>query len=421
MLGATRTIIALPSATLATPNTVLDTLPPPDVMTGSDAFMTPSRPGSLALGMGISVALPATLFGEAQAAVKKTAPQNPQTTNLLCQPVQNAKVTTEMVEQKDAPDEIPTWTQYALKAGGASLVAATTWIIYKRLFAVKKDSYINHFAGPNEGRRAIATGLYRGSVIAMGAVSASLILMILGVNIWSLISSLGLFSAVLAFATKDILSNLIGGIFIRADNYFEVGQLVRIGTSHKGRVTKIGSTKTELACVDDEGNKITLKLNNGEIYKMPVEIVTIDEDLVDSIQVGSWFSHGKDLTARVTGKNEYCLFWESRDANGHSQFGLIRHEDLNPKYFRNLGNTLHRMEISKTLWIETGDTVIIDDTSGTIQEITPKNVILRTGPGKTRSYPRNKLIDDASIEIVARAVDPLVNASEDIPPVHDEN
>jgi small conductance mechanosensitive channel len=71
------------------------------------------------------------------------------------------------------------------------------------------------------------------------------ILSILGIDLQSLILSLGLASVAVSLAAKDTLSNIISGVIIILEKKFKVGDLIEI-EGQMGRVIKIGIKSVEL-------------------------------------------------------------------------------------------------------------------------------------------------------------------------------
>ncbi|MDO5826122.1 MAG: hypothetical protein BZ137_00085 [Methanosphaera sp. rholeuAM130] len=71
------------------------------------------------------------------------------------------------------------------------------------------------------------------------------ILSILGIDLQSLILSLGLASVVISLAAKDTISNIISGIIIIVEKKFKVGDLIEID-GQLGKVKRIGLKSVEL-------------------------------------------------------------------------------------------------------------------------------------------------------------------------------
>ncbi len=71
------------------------------------------------------------------------------------------------------------------------------------------------------------------------------ILEVLGIDLHSLILSVGLVSLAVTLAAKDTLSNVISGIIILIEKRFVIGDMIEID-GHKGQVKKIGFKSVEL-------------------------------------------------------------------------------------------------------------------------------------------------------------------------------
>ena len=71
------------------------------------------------------------------------------------------------------------------------------------------------------------------------------VLEVLGIDLHSLIVSLGLVSLAVTLAAKDSLSNVISGIIILLEKRFVIGDMIEID-GHKGQVKKIGFKSVEL-------------------------------------------------------------------------------------------------------------------------------------------------------------------------------
>jgi len=69
---------------------------------------------------------------------------------------------------------------------------------------------------------------------------------IFGIDFRSIFVSIGIVSIIISFATKDILSNFISGIFIISDQNIKVGDTIEIG-SIKGKIEKISFRTTTIA------------------------------------------------------------------------------------------------------------------------------------------------------------------------------
>lgn len=85
-------------------------------------------------------------------------------------------------------------------------------------------------------------------------IIALLILQINGVNVTSIIASLGLVSVIAGFALQDALKDVIMGINIVIDDYFSVGDVLKIGDV-EGKIIEIGLKSTRMK-----------DINNGNVF-----------------------------------------------------------------------------------------------------------------------------------------------------------
>ncbi len=99
--------------------------------------------------------------------------------------------------------------------------------------------------------------------ILVGLVAVIIILDHFGINIGSLLVSLGVGSLAVALAAQDTLANMIAGFVILVDRPFRVGDRIEISTGQIGDVTEIGLRSTKMLNFDN--NQIILP--NAELVK----------------------------------------------------------------------------------------------------------------------------------------------------------
>lgn len=111
----------------------------------------------------------------------------------------------------------------------------------------------------------ILLGLAKALIIFFAII---FILEVNDINVSGLVASLGLTSVVVGFAVQDLLKDLVMGVYINTDNFFEVGDVVEYG---KGKllVVKGLTLKTTKLYDADTGDILTVSNRNiTEIRKV---------------------------------------------------------------------------------------------------------------------------------------------------------
>ena len=102
-----------------------------------------------------------------------------------------------------------------------------------------------------------------------------LVLQINGINVTSIIAGLGIASVIAGFALQDALKDIIMGFNIIVDEYYSVGDVVRIGEI-EGKILEVGLKSTKM--VDINTNNIFI-IANREISKSLVLSTQFDIDI----------------------------------------------------------------------------------------------------------------------------------------------
>ena len=93
------------------------------------------------------------------------------------------------------------------------------------------------------------------------------ILHVLGINLESIIISLGVVGIVIGLASQDIVSNFISGIFVISDNKIKVGEVIEVD-GFKGTIKKVGFRNTTMINQDNFEITIPNSVLSKNIYKM---------------------------------------------------------------------------------------------------------------------------------------------------------
>lgn len=111
--------------------------------------------------------------------------------------------------------------------------------------------------------RSTYAGLFK-SVIRLTFIAIVIlaILSINGVDVGSLLAGLGILSVVIGLAVQDVLKDIIRGVTIVTEKYFQVGDIVTIG-NYTGKVISIGMLTTKM--IDDNSDGAVVSISNRNI------------------------------------------------------------------------------------------------------------------------------------------------------------
>ena len=143
---------------------------------------------------------------------------------------------------------------------GLLIIVAVSIIAYK-LFIKIIEKIINRTKNAFEKKkRTTVFRLFRNIVkYAIYALAIIFVLDLYGVNVTSLVASLGVLSAVSALALQDTIKDVISGSSIIMDNYYVVGDYVKYG-DFLGIVTELGLRTTKI--MNFNGEVLTIANRN---------------------------------------------------------------------------------------------------------------------------------------------------------------
>ena len=98
-------------------------------------------------------------------------------------------------------------------------------------------------------------------------VAIAWILHVLGINLESIIISLGVVGIVIGLASQDIVSNFISGIFVISDKKIKVGRVIEVD-GFKGTIKKVGFRNTTMINQDNYEITIPNSVLSKNIYKL---------------------------------------------------------------------------------------------------------------------------------------------------------
>lgn len=85
-------------------------------------------------------------------------------------------------------------------------------------------------------------------------------LAILGVNIGTIIASVGILALIVGFSAESLIADVVTGTFMLLENQYNVGDIVEVN-GFRGTVTSIGIRTT---CITDTGDNVKI-INNSEM------------------------------------------------------------------------------------------------------------------------------------------------------------
>ena len=85
-------------------------------------------------------------------------------------------------------------------------------------------------------------------------------LTILGVNIGTIVASVGILALIVGFSAESLIADVVTGTFMLLENQYNVGDIVEIN-GFRGTVTSIGIRTT---CITDSGDNVKI-INNSEM------------------------------------------------------------------------------------------------------------------------------------------------------------
>jgi small-conductance mechanosensitive channel len=165
-----------------------------------------------------------------------------------------------------APDET-TWHQM-LDYGEAILYTVLALLILRVVLGILREIvewYLEKLSSEGASNLKNTLGPLTSKVmnVLFGMVAIIIVLDHFGINIGSLLVSLGVGSLAVALAAQDTLANMISGFVILVDRPFRVGDRIEIASGLVGDVTEIGLRSTKVLNFDNN----VIILPNAELVK----------------------------------------------------------------------------------------------------------------------------------------------------------
>ncbi len=150
------------------------------------------------------------------------------------------------------------------------------------------------------------------------------ILQLIGINIQNIVISLGIVGIAVGFASKDIVSNFISGLFVITDKQIEVGKVIEVD-GQKGTIRKVGFRNTYL--INQDQHRIIVP--NSVLSTKPYKIYKPNED--HRLRVVSTLPNYLDLLECEKEFNDIIMQYEQVDKTKKIFIRPLEFTDSGPK------------------------------------------------------------------------------------------
>lgn len=150
------------------------------------------------------------------------------------------------------------------------------------------------------------------------------ILQLIGINIQNIVISLGIVGIAVGFASKDIVSNFISGLFVITDKQIEVGKVIEVD-GQKGTIKKVGFRNTYL--INQDQHRIIVP--NSVLSTKPYKIYKPNED--HRLRVVSTLPNYLDLLEFEKEFNDIIMQYEQVDKTKKIFIRPLEFTDSGPK------------------------------------------------------------------------------------------
>ena len=209
---------------------------------------------------------------------------------------------------------------------GVLLIIVIAFIVYK-LFNILVNKSINRSKTPLERKRKQTVYNLIKNIIKyiVFAIAVIIILDLYGINVTSLVASLGVASAVGALALQDTLKDIISGTTIIMDNYYVVGDYVQY-QDFFGEVIELGLKSTKI--MDFDGRVLSVANRNiDSIINLSQKVASV------LITIPTAYEAKTDKVEKVLKEVvEEIKKWETMDESKTAYIGITKLADSSVNY-----------------------------------------------------------------------------------------
>jgi small conductance mechanosensitive channel len=168
---------------------------------------------------------------------------------------------------------------------GGLAVFVVTWMVGRAVYAAVRRVLARTSTQGHVD--VVVARLARGTVLAVGTVVA---LAVLGVDVGSLVTSLGLVGLTLGFALRDVLSNSVAGVMLLMQRPFRIGDTIVVAGT-EGVVTDVRVRDTVLRTPDGRVAFVpNITVFNGVVVNLSAETTR-------RLEIAVWTPADGDLEA----------------------------------------------------------------------------------------------------------------------------
>ena len=155
-------------------------------------------------------------------------------------------------------DAIPKGT--GIQLNPANILRMLFWIA-ATIFIERLIVYLLSLTKPENRKAKTVTSIVANMLKYIAAIVIFCgVLTILGVNIATIIASIGVIALIIGFGAESLIADVVTGMFILLDNQYNVGDIIEVG-GFRGTVSDIGIRTT---CVTDPGGNVKI-INNSDM------------------------------------------------------------------------------------------------------------------------------------------------------------
>ncbi|MDD3803509.1 MAG: mechanosensitive ion channel family protein [bacterium] len=175
-------------------------------------------------------------------------------------------------------------------------VLSFTWLFIKLSYVfIERINRIKHVKDTALLSGQVVSLLKKVSFFFFGIAAMSMVLNILGFNIFSIVTGLGIGGLAVALGAQEILSNIFGGITIFISGIIKPGDFVEID-SHSGYIDDIGMRTTRIRRLDGK----TIIMPNSQIVKSTIVNHSSEKGLIQTYVIPLKYSLSAETVKKAS-------------------------------------------------------------------------------------------------------------------------